>query len=78
MLLFYIFPTSRFLNRRWFWAGWLAGLAVGALVLGAGFANEVGPDGADWAIANPIGFLDTNGVEDGVFVSFLGCPSWPF
>ena len=63
-LLLYIFPTGRFLTRRWVWAGWLAGLITPIAVFVEAFAKEVGPDDGAWTITNPIGILDYEGLED--------------
>lgn len=62
------FPTGRFLNRRWVWAGWVAALACVTVVFGEASATEIGPDDGRgntlWTISNPIGFLDHPGMED--------------
>lgn len=69
LLLFYLFPDGRFLNRRWSLAGWVA-LTISIV---AGFsqvaATEVGPtDGSNWSVPNPIGFLEGSGLDgQGVF-----------
>ena len=55
-LVLFIFPTGRFLGRRWSWAGRVAALISAELVFLTVFADEVGPDNADWMIPNPIGF----------------------
>jgi hypothetical protein len=68
ILLLYVFPTGRFLSRRWVWAGWTATvlslLAVGAET----FTTRVGPDDGTgstaWTIANPIGIFDHEGLEN--------------
>lgn len=62
LLLLFVFPTGRFLNRRWVWAGWVAGLAsVTGFVSGA-FSAEIGPDDGSgnslWTITNPIGIFE--------------------
>lgn len=70
-LLFYIFPTGRFLTRHWALAGWAA-LAVGWVPLFVeGFAREVGPDGQDWTVPNPFGFHDIQGLGGG-WAIYLG------
>lgn len=68
VLLPYVFPTGRFLSRRWRWAGWTA-LMLALLDVGAeAFTNRVGPDDGTgstaWTIANPIGVLDYEGLEN--------------
>ena len=68
-LFFYIFPTGRFLTRRWSWAGWVAGLVSAVALFGEGFAREVGPavgpDEVGWTVANPFGFLNSSGIDAG-------------
>ena len=68
-LLLYIFPTGRFLTRRWSWAGWLAGLVASIGIFVEAFATEIGPTDDTWTITNPIGFLEFDvenfsGLED--------------
>ena len=41
-LIFFIFPTGRFLTRRWRWAGWIGVLFIPAMLLVALFTEEVG------------------------------------
>lgn len=76
-LLLYLFPTGRFLSRRWVWAGWTA-MVLSLLGVGAeAFTARVGPpdDGTGstvWTIANPVGVFDHEGLENagGVGVVF--------
>lgn len=63
-LLLYIFPTGRFLTRRWSWAGWLAALVAAIAVFVEGFSAQLGPNTADWTVPNPIGFLGFSGLEE--------------
>ena len=42
LLILFIFPTGRFLTRRWTWAGWVAGVFTIAMLLVAIFSEEVG------------------------------------
>jgi hypothetical protein len=66
-LLLYVFPTGRFLARRWTWAGWFGAIMVPVALLATVFAEEVAAypdsDGTAWAISNPIGFIPS-GVLD--------------
>jgi len=69
-LLVFIFPTGRFLSRRWSWALWLPAVFVPLVAVLAAFAKTVGPlfddqGEARWAIDNPIGFVPV-GVLDAV------------
>lgn len=72
LLLLYLFPSGRFLNRRWSWAGWYGVLAGLAMALTAAFQKEIGdPFAAEpWSIPNPIGFIPTT-VGAGLFVTVL-------
>jgi hypothetical protein len=70
-LFFYIFPTGRFLTRRWSWAGWVAGLIALVAVLAEGFTKTVGPDEAGWTVVNPIGFHN-GGLDEGVLGAIFG------
>jgi len=64
-LIFFIFPTGRFLTRRWRWAGWIGVLFIPAMLLVALFTEEVGEIWAEepWRIPNPIGFLPFDTVK---------------
>jgi hypothetical protein len=57
-LLLFLFPTGKFLSRRWWWGGWFAGISiVGSL---AGIFNTVIAfefPGNEWTVSNPIGVL---------------------
>ncbi len=72
LLILFIFPTGRFLTRRWTWAGWVAGVFTIAMLLVAIFSEEVGkiydPNDELWSLANPIGFV---GPEMGEFMVSL-------
>jgi class 3 adenylate cyclase len=61
-LLLYIFPTGRFLSKRWAWALWVPAVFIAVVPVLALFAEQVGPFFADegevrWLIDNPIGFV---------------------
>jgi hypothetical protein len=60
-LILFIFPTGRFLTRRWSWPGWLGAFFVPGLLLAVLFSEEIGPLPIEenWGIPNPIGFLPT-------------------
>lgn len=62
LLLMHIFPTGDFIARRWRWAGWAA-LIASVTVVVAEIAPErvypYGPDGVEWTIPNPMGFMET-------------------
>jgi hypothetical protein len=64
-LILFIFPTGRFLTRRWRWAGWIGVLSIPAMLLVALFTEEVGQIWAEepWRIPNPIGFLPFDTVK---------------
>ena len=73
-LLLYIFPTGRFLTRRWSWAGWLAGLVASMGFFVEVFATEIGLTEHTWTITNPNGFLEFgaenfSGLEDAPIVA---------
>jgi hypothetical protein len=59
-LFFYIFPTGRFLTRRWAWAGWAGAVLTCMATLDAVLQTDIGPDPEGWTISNPIGLLETN------------------
>lgn len=59
-LFFYLFPTGRFLTRRWAWAGCLGAALTSMATLDSLLQAEVGPDAEGWTITNPIGILETN------------------
>lgn len=64
-LMLFLFPTGRFLTRRWSWGGWATAVVVLVPLVGTIFAEEVGPprEVADWRIENPIGFIPTEVVD---------------
>jgi hypothetical protein len=70
-LLFYIFPTGRFLNRRWRWAGWVAAIIVPVAFVTEGFGRQIGPDAEDWTVANPVGFLGPGGLDNEGVITFV-------
>lgn len=59
-LLLFLFPTGRFLTRRWAWAGWISAVFVPAYFLTVLFSEELTERYAEspsWQISNPVGFL---------------------
>lgn len=56
-LLLYLFPTGRYLTRRWSWAGWLAVISSLAFLLDALLKKEMSINDAEWTVTNPIGFV---------------------
>jgi hypothetical protein len=73
LLLLFLFPTGRFLTRRWSWAGWLAAVTVADLSIATVFATELGPPEGDWTITNPIGFIPAPfEQDDSLFPVVLG------
>ena len=56
-LLLFLFPTGRFLTRRWSWGGWVFAVTFAALSIATAFAEELGPPEGDRVITNPIGFI---------------------
>ncbi len=59
-IFFYIFPTGRFLTRRWAWAG-LAGAGLTCMAtLDSALQTEVGPESGGWTISNPVGLMETH------------------
>lgn len=64
VLLLFVFPTGRLLSRRWTWVTWLTGVILIALFAAEWLAAEVGPDGAEWTVTNPFGFLPYEGLDD--------------
>ncbi len=71
-LILFIFPTGRFLTRRWSWAGWLGAFFVPGMLLAVLFSERLGPLPIEenWGIPNPIGFLPT-GVAEAVNPAWL-------
>ena len=58
-VLLYIFPTGRFMTRRWSWAGWVGGVIAPIALLAEGFSKEIGLDEEPWTVTNPVGFLES-------------------
>lgn len=56
-LLLYLFPTGRYLTRRWSWAGWMAVISSLAFLLDALLKKEMSIHDAEWTLVNPIGLL---------------------
>jgi len=71
MLLLFIFPTGRFLTRRWSWAGWLSGVTAAAIFIGTVFVEEIGHEKVDWVSTNPIGFIPGAPLESGTVLATL-------
>ncbi len=59
-LFFYIFPTGRFLTRRWAWAGWAGAVLICMAPLDAVLQTDIGPEEQGWTISNPIGLMETS------------------
>jgi hypothetical protein len=67
-LVLYIFPTGRFLSRRWSWAGWLAAALSAEVFFVHIFLDEVGLadfPGQDWVTHNPFGVIPVGLWYDG-------------
>jgi hypothetical protein len=67
-LVLYIFPTGRFLNHRWSWAGWLAAALNVEVFCVHLFLEEVGLadfPGEDWVTPNPFGVIPVGLWYDG-------------
>lgn len=69
-LLLFLFPTGRFLTRRWAWAGWVSALVAVGFLAANTFSEELRPadSSAEWTVANPIGFLPNDFVDSVVFL----------
>ena len=63
LLTLFLFPTGRFLTRRWRWAGWLVCLMTLALFTMGLLVEEAGPGSGAWTIDNPFGFLPVSFFE---------------
>jgi hypothetical protein len=60
VLVVHIFPTGRFLTRRWSWAGWMAATVSAEVFFVYLFLDEVGLadfPGQTWVTDNPFGFI---------------------
>jgi hypothetical protein len=67
-LVLYIFPTGRFLTRRWSWAGWLAAAVSAEVFFVHLFLEEVGLadfPGQEWVTDNPFGVIPVGLWYDG-------------
>ncbi len=69
LLTLFLFPTGRFLTKRWRWAGWLVGLMTLSLVTLGLLTEEGGPASGAWTIDNPFGFLPVS-----FFETYLAAP----
>lgn len=79
-LLMHLFPTGEFLSRRWRWARWAALIGALTVVVAETAPREVypyGPDGKDWTIPNPLGFMESATMEAPPFVFILGLTVLP-
>ncbi len=63
LLTLFLFPTGRFLTKRWRWAGWLVGLMTVSLFTLGLLTEEGGPASGSWTIDNPFGFLPVSFFE---------------
>lgn len=61
-LFFFLFPTGRFLTRRWAWVAYVGTVLTCLIPLDFALQTEVGPSYGDWTIPNPIGFMEANSV----------------
>lgn len=59
-LFFYLFPTGRFLTRRWAWAGCGGAVLICMAPLDAVLQTDVGPEAQGWTISNPIGLMEAS------------------
>lgn len=53
-LLLYLFPSGRYLTRRWSWAGWLALVSSVGFLGSSLFSTEMTIYDADWTVINPL------------------------
>jgi hypothetical protein len=74
LLLLYLFPTGRFLTRRWRWAGRVLFVAIPFLVVTPMFSSEIGPPFVEdpWFISNPIGFIPRAVADSLTTIMFTG------
>jgi hypothetical protein len=59
-LFFFLFPTGRFLTRRWAWTGRAGALLTCMTALDAVLQADIGPEAEVWTIPNPIGLMERN------------------
>ncbi len=70
-LLFYIFPTGKFLTSRWRWAAWVTAIIVPVALVAETFGREIGLSYESWSVANPIGFMSSGGLEANSFLTLV-------
>ncbi len=74
-LVLYIFPTGRFLSRRWSWAGWLSAALSAEVFFVHLFLDEVGLadfPGQVWVTQNPFGVIPVGLWYEGPFQVVFG------
>lgn len=59
-LFFFIFPTGRFLTRRWAWVGCAGAVLTCLAPLDTVLQADIGPSYGDWTIPNPIGLMEAH------------------
>lgn len=57
-LFFFLFPTGRFMTRRWARVGWVGAVLTLLAPLDEVLQAEIGPSEAAWTITNPIGLME--------------------
>lgn len=59
-LFFFLFPTGRFLTRRWALVGYAGAVLTCLIPLDTVLQTDIGPSYGDWTIPNPIGLWEAN------------------
>ncbi|MGB7859511.1 MAG: hypothetical protein WBM90_03350, partial [Acidimicrobiia bacterium] len=79
VLILFVFPTGRFLSRRWTLAGWIAGVFTAVMCFVVLFGDEAGkiydPESKNWHLTNPIGFLP-RGIGEFMTSAAVGVSMW--